>query len=111
MHVKYRQDNLYRMTWYTGICGSDDYGLTIHVSFMVKCVRYVRAMDPLVSIGWTTLVGVGHSRLDSIVPLTLRMICYAMAGALALYNRSLRTAFVKPQVLKVKRLGAIVTYS
>jgi hypothetical protein len=49
MHVKYRQDNLHRMTWYTGTCGSNGHGLTIHVNFMVKCVRYVRAVDPLVS--------------------------------------------------------------
>jgi hypothetical protein len=31
-----------------GMCGSNGHGLTIHVSFMVKCVRYVRAVDPLV---------------------------------------------------------------
>jgi hypothetical protein len=49
MHVKYRQDNLHRMTWYTGTCGSNGHGLTIHVSFMVKRVRYVRAVDLLVS--------------------------------------------------------------
>jgi hypothetical protein len=49
MHVKYREDNLHCMTWYTGTCGSNGHGLTIHVSFMVKCVRYVRAVDPLVS--------------------------------------------------------------
>jgi hypothetical protein len=34
---------------YTGMCGSNGHGLTIHVSFMVKCVRYMRAVDPLVS--------------------------------------------------------------
>jgi hypothetical protein len=28
--------------------GSNGHGLTIYVSFMVKCVHYVRAMDPLV---------------------------------------------------------------
>jgi hypothetical protein len=49
MHVKYRQDYLHRMIWYTGICSSNGHGLTIHVNFMVKCVRYVRAVDPLVS--------------------------------------------------------------
>jgi hypothetical protein len=48
MHVKYRQDNLYRMTQYTDTCGSNGHGLTIHVSFVVNCVRYVRALDPLV---------------------------------------------------------------
>jgi hypothetical protein len=49
MHVKYREDNLHRITWYTGTCGSNGHELTIHVSSMVKCVRYVRAVDPLVS--------------------------------------------------------------
>ena len=28
------------MAWYTDMCGSYEYGLTIHVSFMVKCVLY-----------------------------------------------------------------------
>ena len=46
-HVKYRQDNLHRMTWYTGTCSSNGHGLTIHVSFMVKRVLY-EALDPLV---------------------------------------------------------------
>jgi hypothetical protein len=53
MHVKYRQDSLHRMTWYTGTCGSNGHGLSIHVSFMVKCVCYVRAVD---SIGFVTLM-------------------------------------------------------
>jgi hypothetical protein len=44
-----------------------------------------------VTIGQTSLVGVGHLRLDSIVPLMLRSICCVMAGALALYYRSLGT--------------------
>jgi hypothetical protein len=97
MHVKYRQDNLLRMTWYTGMCGSNFHRLTIHVSFMVKCVHYVRALihwfrdldatipNGSVTTGRTSLVGVGTSRSDSIVPLMLRTVCYAMAGALALY--------------------------
>jgi hypothetical protein len=49
MHVKYKQDNLHCMTWYTGTCGSNGHELTIHVSFMVKCVRYVKVVDSLVS--------------------------------------------------------------
>jgi hypothetical protein len=40
MHVKYRQDNLHRMTLYIGMCGSNGHGLTIHVNFMVKCVLH-----------------------------------------------------------------------
>jgi hypothetical protein len=46
----------------------------------------------LVTIGWTSLVGVCHSRSDLIVLLILRTVCYAMIGALVLYYRSLRTA-------------------
>jgi hypothetical protein len=49
MYVKYRQDNLHRMIWYTDAYGSNGHGRTIHVSFMVKYVRYVKALDPLVS--------------------------------------------------------------
>jgi hypothetical protein len=45
-----------------------------------------------VTIGRTSLIGVGHSRLDSIMPLMLRTVFCAMAGALALYYRSLGTA-------------------
>jgi hypothetical protein len=104
MHVKYRQDNLHRMTLYTGICGSIDHGLTIHISFMVNCVCYTglwihwfRNLGATIPNGSvttrrTSLVGVGHSRSDSIVTLMLCTICYAMAGALALYYRSLGTA-------------------
>jgi hypothetical protein len=91
-----RQDNLHRMTWYTGVCSSIGHGLTIHVSFMIKYVCYMRLWihwfrdfdatipNGLVTIGRTSLVGVGHSESDLIVPLMLRMVCYAMAGALAL---------------------------
>jgi hypothetical protein len=46
----------------------------------------------LVTIGQKSLVGVGHSRSNSIVPLMLRMVCYAMAWALALYYMSLGTS-------------------
>jgi hypothetical protein len=103
MYVKYKQDNLHCMTWYTGMCGSNGHRLTIHVSFMVKCVYYMGFWihwfcDPSATIpngsiiiGRTSLVGVGHSRLDSIVPLMLHTVCCAMARALALYYRSLRT--------------------
>jgi hypothetical protein len=44
-----------------------------------------------VTTGRMSLVGVGHSGWDPIVPLMLRTVCYAMAGALALYYRSLGT--------------------
>jgi hypothetical protein len=92
------------MTWYIDMCSSNGHGLTIHVSFMVKCVCYMglwihwfRDHDATIpngsaTTGWTSLVGVGHARSDSIVPLMLRTVCCAMVGALALYYRSLRTA-------------------
>jgi hypothetical protein len=101
--VKYRQDNLHRMAWYTGMCGNIGYGLTIHVSFIVKYVCYtglwihwfrdLGATIPngSVNTGRTSLVSMGHSRSDSIVPLMLRTVCYAIAGALALYYMCLRT--------------------
>jgi hypothetical protein len=71
---------------------------------MVKCVYYMELWihwfrDPgaiisngLVTIGRTSLVGVGHLRSDSIVPLMLRTVCCIMAGALALYYRFLGTS-------------------
>jgi hypothetical protein len=71
---------------------------------MVKCVCYIglwihwlRDLDTIilngsVTTGHTSLIGLGHSRLDSIMPLMLRTICYAMAGALTLYYRSLGIA-------------------
>jgi hypothetical protein len=71
---------------------------------MVKCVcdmgLYIHWFRDLgatipngsITIGRTSLVGVGHSRANSIVPLMLRMVCCAMIGTLALYYRSLGTA-------------------
>jgi hypothetical protein len=71
---------------------------------MVKCVCYTELWinwfcdldatipNGSVTIGWTSLVGIGHSRSDSIMPLMLHTVCYKMAGALALYYRSLKTA-------------------
>jgi hypothetical protein len=92
------------MTWYTGTCGNIGHGLTIHVSFMVKCVSYTGLWihlycDPnstipngSVTIGQMSLVGVGHSSLNSIVPLMLHTVCCAMARALALYYRFVKIA-------------------
>jgi hypothetical protein len=80
---------------------------------MVKCVCYTghwihwfrdhgaTIPNGSVTIGWTSLVGVGHSWLDSIVPLMLRTVCCAMAGALALYYRSLGTA---PTLLRMDNI-------
>ena len=55
-----------------------------------------------VTIRRTSLVGVDHSGSDPIVLLILRTICFrAMAGALALYYRSLRTASTMLRMGKV----------
>jgi hypothetical protein len=88
MHVKYRQDTLHRMTWYTGTCGSNGHGLTIHVSFIVKCVCYTGLWihwfcDPSatisngsVTIGWMSIVGVPLKvRLDCTTNVTYGMLC------------------------------------
>jgi hypothetical protein len=53
-------------------------------------------------IGQTSLVGVGHSRSDSIVPLMLRTVCYAIVGALALCYRSLGTS---PIMLRMSNIS------
>jgi hypothetical protein len=66
---------------------------------MVKCMCYTGLwihlfLDPgatipngSVTIGRTSLVSIGHSRLDSIVTLMLCMICCTMTGALVLYYK------------------------
>jgi hypothetical protein len=56
----------------------------------------------LFTIGHTSLVGVGHSRSDLIVLLMLCTICCAMAGVLALYYRSLKTA---PNLLRMGNIS------
>jgi hypothetical protein len=44
-----------------------------------------------VTIGRTSLVGVGHPRSELVLPLMLHIVCYAMARVLALYYRSHET--------------------
>ena len=96
---------MYHKTWYTGICNSNGHGLLYRLHIMVKRVYYkglwihwFRDHDATipngkVTIGRTSLVGVGHLGSDPIVPLMLRTVCFcAMAGALALYYRSLGIA-------------------
>jgi hypothetical protein len=62
-------------------------------------IHWFRDLDATIPNGsvitrWTSLVGMGHSRLDLIVPLMLCAVCCTMAGALALYYRSLGTASI-----------------
>jgi hypothetical protein len=71
---------------------------------MIKCVCYMRHWihwfrdhdatihNGSIAIKKTSLVSVGHSRSDSIVPLMLRTVCCAMTGALTLYYRSIGIA-------------------
>jgi hypothetical protein len=72
---------------------------------MVKCVCYIglwihwfrnlgATPNGSITIEQTSLVGVGHLRSDSIVPLMLHTVCCAMTVALALYYRSLGTASI-----------------
>jgi hypothetical protein len=99
-------------------------GLLDKLHIMVKCVCYTglwihwfRDFDAAISngsvtIGRTSLVGVGHSRLDSIVPLMLRTVYYAIAGVLTLYYRSLRMASTllrKGNILSRPYMG-VMTY-
>jgi hypothetical protein len=79
-------------------------GLLYRLHIMVKCVCYTGLWihwfhnhcatipNGSVTIGQTSLIGVSHSRLDSIVPLMLCTVCCTMVEALALYFRSLKTA-------------------
>jgi hypothetical protein len=60
-------------------------------------IHWFRHLDATISngsvtTGQTSLVGVGHSGSDPIVPLMLRAVCCTMARALELYYRSLGTA-------------------
>ena len=80
-------------------------GLLYRLHIMVKRVYYTGLWihwfcdhdatipNGTVTIGRTSLVGVGHSGSDSIMPLMLRTVYFrAMAGALALYYKSLGIA-------------------
>jgi hypothetical protein len=67
-----------------------------YVCYTVLWIHWFHDLDATipngsVTTGRTSLVGVGHSRSDSIVPLMLRTVCYAIGEASALYYRSLRT--------------------
>jgi hypothetical protein len=103
MYVKYRQDNLHRI-----------HSTPVRAIVMAIGLLYMLALwsnmciilglwihwfrdhgttipNGSITIGWTSLVGVGHSKSNSIVPLMLHTVCCAMVGAVALYYRSLGT--------------------
>jgi hypothetical protein len=62
------------------------HGLIIYVSFMVKCVCDIWALDPMVVRGRHShyrigiIRGVGHPRLDSVVPLVLCTVACNIRG-------------------------------
>jgi hypothetical protein len=90
--------------------------LLYRLHIMFKCVCYTGLWihwfhghgatipNGSVTIGRTSLVSVGHSRSDSIVPLMLRTVCCAMARVLSLYYRSLWTM---PTLLKRGNISGI----
>jgi hypothetical protein len=69
---------VYRYVQYNG------HRLTIYVSFMVKCMFAILALNPMVIVAGAALmgghyktdiiIGVGHLRLDSVVALVLCMV-------------------------------------
>ena len=77
---------LYMLALWSKVCYT---GLWIHLFRD----HYATIPNGTVTIGRTSLVGVGYLGSDPIVPLMLRTVCFrAMAGALALYYKSLGTA-------------------
>jgi hypothetical protein len=95
---------MHRKTWYAGTCGMNSHGLIIWTTYYCQMCVLCEGCGSIgfldldatipngsVTTGRTSLVGVGHLGSDPIVPLVLRTVCYAMAGALALYYRSLGT--------------------
>jgi hypothetical protein len=54
MHVKYKQDNLYRMTWYTGTYSIMAMGL-LYMLALWSNVCVIWALDPMVVHGWHSL--------------------------------------------------------
>jgi hypothetical protein len=88
--------------------------LLYKLSIMVKRVCYAglwihwfrdhgaTILNGSVTIGRTSLVSVGHSRLDLIVPLMLHTVYCAMVEALLLYYRSLGTA---PTLLRMGNIS------
>ena len=50
MHVKYKQDNLHCMTWYTGTCSIVAMGL-LYMLVLWSNVYVIWALDPIVVCG------------------------------------------------------------
>ena len=56
MHVKYRQDNLHSMIWYTGTCGIMAMSLLYMLALWLN-VYVIWALDPMVVRGRRRLKG------------------------------------------------------
>jgi hypothetical protein len=56
MHIKYRQDNLHHMTWYTGTYGIMAIGL-LYMLDLWSNVCVIWALDLMVVRGWCSLNG------------------------------------------------------
>jgi hypothetical protein len=86
MHLIYRQDNLHRMTWYTGTCG-----------IIALCLLYMLTLwsnmglgsNSCLMVGTTLTIGhyktdiissVGHPRSDLVVQLVLYTVAYKIWG-------------------------------
>jgi hypothetical protein len=99
--------------------------LAYRLHIIVKCVCYTglwihwfrnpsaTILNGLVTIGRTSLVGVGHLGSDSIMPLMLHTVCYATARALVLYYRFLGTT---PTLLRMSNISSrpcmrVMTYN
>ena len=69
MYVKYRQDNLHHITWYTGTCNIMAMGL-LYMLALWSNVQIIWALDPIVVSGrrnlkWQSLQD-GHSCVPNI---------------------------------------------
>ena len=64
MHVKYRQDNLYRMTWYTGMCAIMAMGLLYMLALWLNAF-IIWALDPMLFVASVALMG-GYYRMEII---------------------------------------------
>jgi hypothetical protein len=96
------------------MCGIMAMGLLYGLTLWLMCVcgggggfgsnGFVTKMQPFPDHYRTNLIsGIGHWRLDSVMPLVLSTVYCAMAGAPALYYKSLKTA---PTLLRMGNISS-----
>jgi hypothetical protein len=104
MHVKYIQDNLHRMTWYTDMFGIMSMGLLYGLTLWSNvCVGFgsngfVTKTQPFPMNGHyrtDVISGVGHPRLDSIMPLVSCTVCYIYITSMIDYHLLMLHVFYK----------------